>query len=636
METISYPLFRVDDLPSVKYLFFTGKGGVGKTSLACSVAVTLADAGQRVLLISTDPASNLQDVFSMKLSSEPTPVVGLTGLDAVNIDPVAAAAAYRERTVAPYRGLLPDAAIRDMEEQLSGSCTVEIAAFDEFASFLTDEKRAAAYDRILFDTAPTGHTLRLLQLPSAWEGFLETNKDGASCLGQLSGLGEKRAQYQAAVEHLQGPSTAMILVARPDDTPLKEAARASDELMALGVSRQMLVLNAVLPETAAVDAVTKAIFAKQQAALRTSPQELADLPTYAVPFRSYNITSIDAMRSMLQNAPTTTFATNKQQTIFAGGMLHQTNLRDLARTLRAQGKRIFFTMGKGGVGKTTVAAAVAQALAETGSRILLATTDPAAHLRYVIEENDRLAIRSIDPVAELARYRAEVLAKARATGAAQADIDYIEEDLRSPCTQEIAVFRAFADIVAEADDAIVVIDTAPTGHALLLLDSAQSYHREVERSEHGDIPASVRALLPRAAAAPAQRRDGRAHPYARRDDARGRVLAPRAGPFPRWRPRRRVDHQPLVRAHRHGEPADRSKSRDGAPVDTAGRRAPSDPSHRPPSMAARTSRRRGAREIAGVTFRDSCCNGSGTLSSSCRSGCHVLGVNTSIYLNASN
>ncbi|MGN0940077.1 MAG: TRC40/GET3/ArsA family transport-energizing ATPase, partial [Selenomonadaceae bacterium] len=500
---------------------------------------TLADEGKRVLLVSTDPASNLQDVFRTALSSHPTPIVGAPGLEAVNIDPMAAAAAYRERTVAPYRGLLPDAAIHDMEENLSGSCTVEIAAFDEFTSFLTDETRAAAYDIIVFDTAPTGHTLRLLQLPSAWEGFLETNKSGATCLGLLSGLGEKKATYQTAVEHLQSAETAMMLVARPDDTPLKEAARASKELAALGIRQQHLILNAMLTKSYVTDSVTRHIYDKQQTALLAAPETLSSLPTTIVPLRGYNVTGLSAMRSLLTSstspqpsaddrfsstsqidaaetdgfaaahqAPSSEDNGNSAETSLhaqainlpnGGANLPHSNLslRDLATSLQSSGKRIIFTMGKGGVGKTTVAAAIAEAIAETGSHVLLATTDPAAHLRYVISESDRITIRSIDPAAELNRYRAEVIEKAKDAGASQADIDYVEEDLRSPCTQEIAVFRAFANFVAESDDAVVVIDTAPTGHALLLLDSAQTYHREVERSERGDIPEPVRALLPR-------------------------------------------------------------------------------------------------------------------------------------------
>ncbi|MFN2315156.1 MAG: TRC40/GET3/ArsA family transport-energizing ATPase, partial [Gemmatimonadales bacterium] len=217
------------------YLFFTGKGGVGKTSVACATAVGLADAGRRVLLVSTDPASNLDDVFGLRAGQTPTPVPGLAGLSLMNLDPESAAADYRERTVAPYRGVLPDTVVAGMEEQLSGACTVEIAAFNEFTSLLSDPDIFDRYDHVLFDTAPTGHTLRLLSLPSAWSGFLDTTSAGASCLGPLAGLEHQREQYASSVRTLaDAGQTTVILVSRPEATALREAARAGGELAALG------------------------------------------------------------------------------------------------------------------------------------------------------------------------------------------------------------------------------------------------------------------------------------------------------------------------------------------------------------------------------------------------------------------
>lgn len=471
-----------------KYLFYTGKGGVGKTSVACATAVSLADSGKRVLLISTDPASNLQDVFGIALNQSGVPINDVPGLVVANLDPLQAAADYRESVVGPYRGKLPDAVIANMEEQLSGSCTVEIAAFNEFSRFITDGQTAAEYDHIIFDTAPTGHTLRMLQLPSAWSGFISESTHGASCLGQLSGLEDKKDMYKNAVTTLSdGGLTSLFLVARPEETPLKEAARASHELAQLGVVNQYMIINGVLEQWD--DSASRKLFEKQQSALAAMPDALRAIPTYEVPLRAFNVTGTDRIRMLLEGDEISLQSETLVPTQIP-------RLRDVVDDLCASGKRVIFTMGKGGVGKTTVAAAIALGLAERGEKVHLATTDPAAHLKYVLDGTESFSMSHIDEKAELKKYREEVLAKARQT-MSEADVAYVEEDLRSPCTQEIAVFRAFAEIVERAEDQTVIIDTAPTGHTLLLLDSTQSYHREVRRTQGGEIPDSVRHLLPR-------------------------------------------------------------------------------------------------------------------------------------------
>lgn len=471
-----------------KYLFFTGKGGVGKTSTACATAVYLADHGKRVLLVSTDPASNLQDVFSLALDRKGTEIPQAPGLFVANLNPVKAAEEYRENVVAAYRGVLPEAAIENMREQLSGSCTTEIAAFNEFSSFLTDEALSRRYDHIIFDTAPTGHTLRLLQLPSAWSGFIEQSKHGASCLGQLSGLADKRKLYETAVRTLSdGEKTTLLLVARLEETPLKEAERAAEELRGLGILRQVLIHNAVAPP--GDDAVSVALYEKQRQALAQMPEGLRRMDSYEIPLRAYNITGIAHVRDMLR----TDHLEDAQAAVRAREGHRLSNLvDDLAR----QRRKVIFTMGKGGVGKTTIAAAIALALAKRGERVHLATTDPAAHLKFVLDEGSGIRTSYIDEKKELKKYQEDVIREAMAGGIAPADLDYIKEDLRSPCTQEIAVFRAFAEIVAQAEDEIVVIDTAPTGHTLLLLESTAAYDRELKRSQ-GKTPASVKKLLPR-------------------------------------------------------------------------------------------------------------------------------------------
>ncbi|WMC92349.1 arsenical pump-driving ATPase [Kineothrix sp. MB12-C1] len=479
--------FDLQGIHLTKYLFFTGKGGVGKTSIACATAVTLADNGKKVLLVSTDPASNLQDVFNMELTNKGTPIADVSGLIVANLDPIQAAAEYRESVVAAYRGKLPESVITNMEEQLSGSCTVEIAAFNEFSTFITDEKAQAEYDHIIFDTAPTGHTLRMLQLPSAWSNFISENTHGASCLGQLSGLEDKKEIYKNAVKTLSdGSMTTLVLVSRPEHSPLKEAERASKELADLGVHNQLLIINGVL--SSFDDDISESLYVKQQKALTDMPTGLKDITTYFIPLRSYNITGLNNVRNLLV----------KDSLSMSSEELYTADipaLRKVIDDLDVSGKKVIFTMGKGGVGKTTIAAAIALGLSEKGKKVHLTTTDPAAHLKFVMNETSSITISHIDEKEELQRYQKEVLKKARET-MSEEDVAYVEEDLRSPCTQEIAVFRAFAEIVERAENEVVVIDTAPTGHTLLLLDSTQSYHREVKRTQ-GDVPESVKKLLPR-------------------------------------------------------------------------------------------------------------------------------------------
>jgi arsenite/tail-anchored protein-transporting ATPase len=482
-----YKTFDVQDINLTKYLFFTGKGGVGKTSTACATAVSLADEGKKIMLISTDPASNLQDVFDTELNNKGVQIKDVPNLVVANFDPEQAATEYKESVIAPYRGKLPETVLNNMEEQLSGSCTVEIAAFNEFSSFITDEKAANEFDHIIFDTAPTGHTLRMLQLPSAWSNFISQSTHGASCLGQLSGLESKKEIYKNAVSNLaDGTKTTLILVSRPEKSPLKEAERASNELKEIGVLNQILIVNGILENHD--DNLSAALYNKQQNALKDIPLGLKSIKTYKIPLRPYNITGLKNMRALLKdnNIEIITDTINTSNI---------PKLNSIIEDLFKSDKKVIFTMGKGGVGKTTIAAAIALGLDKKGKKVHLTTTDPADHLKFVVDESYGITLSSIDEKKELEKYKEEVLSKARET-MSDADIEYVEEDLRSPCTQEIAVFRAFVEIVDKSENEVVVIDTAPTGHTLLLLDSTQSYHREIQRSE-GDIPESVKKLLPK-------------------------------------------------------------------------------------------------------------------------------------------
>lgn len=476
---------------TTRHLFFTGKGGVGKTSLACATAMHLAEQGQRTLIVSTDPASNLDEVFGVKLGTEPTAIASVPNLFGANLDPEAAAAAYRETMVGPYRGKLPEAVIRNMEEQFSGACTTEIAAFDEFVRLMADPDATANFDHIVFDTAPTGHTLRLLSLPSAWSGYLNTTTAESSCLGPLAGLKGQRELYESAFRHLSDPaSTTVVLVARADRASLKEAARTQGELAELDIRNLRLVINAVYESGGSSDPVAQAFAEVVATGLRTMPAGLSQLSRHLVPMLPGNVVGLDALRGLLhpENVP----EGGRDSDIPPDGQEFSAFVDSLAQ----DGRGVIMTMGKGGVGKTSVAVRIATALAARGHQVLLTTTDPAGNvLDLVGDPTARLEVSRISPEDEVKKYTAAALAKAAESMDADG-LALLAEDLRSPCTEEIAVFRAFADTVAQGEDRFVVIDTAPTGHTILLMDATEAYHREVARTQ-SDAPESVRPLLPR-------------------------------------------------------------------------------------------------------------------------------------------
>ncbi len=459
-----------------RFYFFTGKGGAGKTSVACATAIHLATLGRRVLLVSTDPASNIAQVFGTPIGSTITPLTAVPGLDGLELDPEAAAEAYRQRTLAPVRGLLPEKELASIAEQLSGSCTTEIASFNEFTGLLGDDPTITGYDHIVFDTAPTGHTIRLLQLPGAWTSFLDEGKGDASCLGPMSGLDKHRSSYAAAVAALQDPHlTRMVLVARPQSASVTEAVRTRSELDALGIHSDHLVINGILPDPGESDPLATAIHTREQAAL-TAGLANFDAAVDRIALRPVNMVGLDALARLFDEQPDTVDTTFPQsETPILPG------LGELVDELSVQDHGLIMTMGKGGVGKTTTAAALAIALAERGHQVLLTTTDPASHLAITLAgEIPGLTVASIDPQAATRAYRDTVLAT-KGKDLDEAGRAALAEDLRSPCTEEIAVFQAFSRAISKARHQFVVMDTAPTGHTLLLLDATGSYHREVIR-----------------------------------------------------------------------------------------------------------------------------------------------------------
>ncbi len=476
---------RFLDTPPL-FLFFTGKGGGGKTSLACATAVYLADLGKRVLLVSTDPASNVHQVFGSPIGSVITPIDGIDGLSALEIDPQAAAKAYREHAIDAITGSMPEAIIKDVAERLSGACTTEIATFDKFTALLTDKNLLAIYDHIIFDTAPTGHTLRLLKLPGAWSDFLMEGKGNASCLGPLSGLQKQQAQYKAAVDVLANAQmTRMILVARPQRSSMNEAARTSEELAAIGLKNQYLAINAIFPlQELENDIVAASIVQREQGVLDSIPLVIQNIPTDHIACKSFNVVGLPALRHLFNDSAPLINKTNA-----ALPTVHLPKLASIIDEIATTKNGLIMLVGKGGVGKTTLASAIAVGLASRGFSVHLTTSDPAAHLTQTVDGAiNNLTVSRIDPRVETERYREHIVA-IKGKNMTSQEKAVLEEDLQSPCTEEVAVFGAFSRLVREANNRFVVMDTAPTGHTLLLLDLTGAYHRDIVRQMSGsDAP----------------------------------------------------------------------------------------------------------------------------------------------------
>ena len=462
-----------------RFLFFTGKGGVGKTSVACASAVALAEGGAQVLLVSTDPASNVGQVFGVSIGNTITPIRDVPGLYALEIDPEQAAEAYRERIIAPVRGLLPDKEIASITEQLSGSCTTEVASFNEFTALLADETQFQQFDHIVFDTAPTGHTIRLLQLPGSWTDFLNEGKGDASCLGPLAGLEKQREVYSDAVAVLKDPQrTRLVLVARAQESSLAEVARTHGELTAIGINATHLIVNGVLPAGAGDEDIARAIRDRETQSLATQPTNLETLQRDIIELKSTNMVGVPALRLLLNTEAT---STQSEQGLPASITVPDRQLSALIDEIEMSNHGLIMCMGKGGVGKTTIAAAIAVALAQRGHQVHLSTTDPAAHVEETLHGAVKgLRVSRIDPIEATREYRERIMAT-KGNKLDEAGRAALHEDLLSPCTEEVAVFGQFSRLINSARTEFVVVDTAPTGHTLLLLDAAGSYHRDIAR-----------------------------------------------------------------------------------------------------------------------------------------------------------
>ena len=481
-----------------QFLFFTGKGGVGKTSMSCAISLALAKEGKKVLLISTDPASNLDEVLETNLKSVPTQVNGVDNLSAMNINPVVAAHEYKEKMVAPYRNLLPKEAIDQMEEQLSGACTVEIAGFNEFSKYVGDEDVSKDYDHIILDTAPTGHTLRLLKLPSAWNEFIEENTTGSSCLGAVSGLSENKKLYENVVDNLKNmDKTLLILVSRAEKLSLLEASKASKELADQGITNQHLIINGVFKSNDE-DSIAKSFEKKSNDAIKNFDETIEKLEKTKIGFYPNGVVGIKSLEYIVDSAIPKEFENAKEKLESSlENILEDTySWEALIKDFEDDKNGLIMTMGKGGVGKTTVASSIALTLAKKGHKVILSTTDPAAHLEYVLNKSsENLSIEKIDPKIETQKHIDEVVAQNEGK-ISQEDMELLKEELSTPCIEEIAVFKAFAKTVAKAKDSFVVLDTAPTGHTLLLLDASQAYHKEVLKNSNGALDEELTHLIP--------------------------------------------------------------------------------------------------------------------------------------------
>ena len=476
---------------STRFIFFSGKGGVGKTSMACATAVRNADEGKKTLIVTTDPASNLADVFEQPIGHKVTELKGVANLWAMEIDPDAATGEYKERALQPLRAAFPVEIVRVMEEQLSSPCTAEVAAFDRFTDFLDEQ----GFEIVIFDTAPTGHTLRLLELPAEWARSIEeaAASGGQTCMGPADAIKASKIKYERALAVMRDPfRTSFIFVLQPEATPLKETLRATMELGKLDIHTHQIIINGILPPEEAANEFFANRVAMQKRYLDLIEKSL-DLPTWRMFLLDGEIKGISSLRaaaSMLFDGKAR--PQSSSQRVTHGRFSPIRTSEEVLRRLEPNGqRRVVFFAGKGGVGKTSISCMTAVWLARRGHKTLLLTTDPAAHLGATLEAVvgpqvsaiagvPNLWAANIDAKMAAEDYKKRILDDARKRGRSPEAIVAMTEELDSPCTEEMAAFDKFIEFASQTEWDNIVIDTAPTGHTLRLLELPVDWSRQLD------------------------------------------------------------------------------------------------------------------------------------------------------------
>jgi arsenite-transporting ATPase len=478
-----------------QYIFFSGKGGVGKTTMAATTALYQSKKGQRTLLVSTDPAGNLGDIFERKVGMETVQVA--PDLFLAQMDSDAITNAYKNKMLEPLSAILEGAVLEQVKEEFNGGCTVEIATFDKFTDFLGDE----TYDLIIFDTAPTGHTLRLMTLPNEWDKYIKKSAEGKgqTCIGPVSQIEGSRQKYAHAVSMLQDASrTTVYLVSRPEKTSVYESMRAKSELERTGIHNFHMIINGVYPNHSSLTGIFGSIAENQKQYVQELrslfPETVSEVPLLQSEVKGVkNISLLGEIAFDHKEAIIHVDFPNKVP--FNGFSAPELLSRLIGKKTD---NRIIILTGKGGVGKTVTACTLAVKMAEKG-KTLLFTTDPAAHIGQVLEtEVNHIPVNiagglwavNIDQKTAVEEYRRKIMDDARTSGYNDELLASLEEELESPCTEEIAIFEQFANLLNEPGWDYFVLDTAPTGHTLRLLELPFEYKKQLDMKLKGNTTAT--------------------------------------------------------------------------------------------------------------------------------------------------
>lgn len=473
-----------------KFIFFSGKGGVGKTSMASTTSVYNANKGLKTLIVTTDPASNLSDVFEQEIGHKITKINNIENLYAMEIDPNEATNEYKERLLAPMRDLFNEEMIKIADEQLSGPCTEEMASFDKFIDFMEIDE----YDVIIFDTAPTGHTIRLLELPIDWSKHIEENKTGSTCMGPVSMINESKDKFDRAISKLRDKNlTDFVFVMQPEQTSLEETVRASKELLELQIPTSRIIINGFIPKEEAITDFFKSRYDMQQIYFEKAKETFKELPIDTMELFDNELKGVEKFKLcgeiLFDKKKVDTISKVDFDSSTQINISKNENAKSLILPNKNETKNIFFS-GKGGVGKTVMACITAVKCAKEGYKTLLLTTDPASHIGKVLEREifdnpvkidglDNLYASKIDPKVAFEEYKESVLKDARDKFSKET-ILAMEEELNSPCTEEMASFQKFISFASEDEFDVIVFDTAPTGHTLRLLELPMDWAKQIQ------------------------------------------------------------------------------------------------------------------------------------------------------------